>query len=83
MPTIDELNQAVASAMQIDQREAPLKELRKATIMLEGDLKVRVIAFNDDHCIVRFGDKDKREEALKRKFMNFRYLKEKAHVVPV
>lgn len=71
---------SVKYAMDLDKQNKPLKEMRMATIILEGDLRVRIRAWDKDVCVVRYGKRGS-TATLPRRFMNFRYLKEKARVI--
>lgn len=72
---------SVKYTMELDQQSEPLKELRAGTIILEGDLKVKVVGWDRNLCVVRFGKKRTQEVTLQRRFMKFRFAREKSHAL--
>lgn len=81
MPTItlEGLKRSVQNIMAIDDM-ATRKKMRVGSIILEGDIKAKILGFDDRTCKIRYG-KFKSEVALDRRFMSFKYVKEKSHAV--
>lgn len=80
--TKDYFERSVKHAMELDEAGKPLKEMKHATIFLEGDVRVKIVNWDRRYCVVRYGKEGyRRDTTLERRFMNFRYLKEKAHAV--
>lgn len=78
--TREDFERSVKYAMELDRNQTP-KELKVGTIILEGDLKVKIKAWDQAFCVVRYGKKYRKEVTLRREFMKFRYAKEKARAV--
>lgn len=78
--TRDLFERSVKYTMELDQQGQP-QEMRMATIILEGDVRVKIKAWNQNFCVVRYGKKHRKEMTLPRRFMNFRYAKEKVRAV--
>ena len=71
-------DEAITVAAKLDEKEKPLMELRIGTIILEGDIKAKVISWDSTWCAIRYGKGHLREATLRRGLMNFRYAKKKA-----
>lgn len=79
--SLDSIQRSVKRAMDLEKEIKTPKEMRAGTIILEGDLKVKIRAFDSQYCVIRFGKKYNREATLPRRFMNFRYAKEKVRAI--
>lgn len=81
MPTIWTDETLSTATKEVHEMEKSLKEMRNATIVLEGDLRVKIIGWDSRNCVIRYGKYSKHDVSLPRRFMTFRYLKEKTSAV--
>lgn len=79
--TAEYFERSVKYAMELENADKPLKIMRSGTIILEGDIRCKIRAWDDKYCIVRYGKSRINEMTLERRFMNFKYAKEKSSAV--
>lgn len=73
--TRDDLVKALRVAQTYEKKEAHL-ELRKARIILEGDIKARIVVWDEARCIISYGKAAVRA-TLPLSLMKFKYVREK------
>lgn len=79
--TTEYFERSVKHFMDLDSVAKPPQEMREGVIILEGDIRCKIKAWDRNWCVVRYGKNRAQEVTLERRFMNFKYAKEKSRVV--